>query len=302
MKVLHWIKWIIISLVLLMFVPMGVEGLHEFVLSLDKTDEQAVMDTDKTILDNPTGFDRMYHLQFGGDLHTFTKLTTMESKIRSVYDNYGIQLYFVEYVMDYTKLHTTVNESVMEVQQYLKDNDILKPYGIYYVVAEYDAPSFMDPDYDASVHYWQTEIAGYVIFGEEADKWWTTAVQKEFERVAEKYEFRFNSYNDYENFINVMSELRVSGELTTVVPDGDDVSYAQLALFLIFAVFPIGLAGIVLHADLKRYKAAKQKMLEEEERIKAEETQRILNTPLRTLEEEQAEDLLNKYNDNSERS
>lgn len=297
MKVIHWLKWVAISLLLLLFVPTGFESLTEFVHSLNKSDELALMDEDSTVLNNPNEFNRMYHIQIGGDLLTFSKLPGMESKIREVYDNYGIQLYFVEYVMDYNNLHATLNESIIEVTNYFKDNDLLDPYGMYYIVAEYDAPSFNSPEYDEDVYYWDTEIQGYVIYGDKVNKWWTTAVQREFERVAEKYDFRLNSYNNYEEYINVMSELRVQGNLTTVVPDSVETSYGLLAVFIIFSICPLGIAGIILHHDIKRYREKKRKQLEEAEVARFEETQRILNTPLKTLEEEQAESLLDKYND-----
>ena len=169
MKIIHWLKWIAITIFLLLFVPIGVENLLEG-LEYSASNEEYLSDKNNTVLENPNGFNRRYHLQLGGNLLTFYKLPDYESKLRTVYDNYGIQLYFVEYVMDYNNQNKTISESLLEVTDYIKENGLLDPYGLYYVIAEYDAPLISDSDYDSSSKHWETEVNGLLIYGDYVER------------------------------------------------------------------------------------------------------------------------------------
>ena len=92
-----------------------------------------------------------------------------------------------------------------------------------------------------------------------------------------------------------MSDLRIAGNYTTIVPN-KNITLGSVAVFILFSVAPVGIAVIILAGDIKLYKKKKQQEIDEREALEAEETRRILSTPIKTLEKEHAESLIDKYN------
>lgn len=288
-----FLKAVFLFVVCLFFAPIGVDRLVE-TINYEATVEEETEDSGR--LNNPNKFNREYHLIVNDTVHTFYNLTEYESKIRTVYDKFGIQLYFMEYTLDYDKRYDSINGTVKEVKEYLNSND-MDPYGLYYVVAEYDAPGYGDPDYDKNVHYWDTELSGYWFFGSEVESWWNTDVQIAFEKSAEAYEYRVNSYNNYSAFCDSLSEMEVEVGKLTIDNEEPDI-YVTLVVFTLFTITPITLSIIIMYKDLRKHKARKEALELEKARAEEEEARRILNTPIKTLEQEYAEELKDKYIDN----
>lgn len=291
MTIKRFIKYTILFLIITFFAPMGVE---HFIKVLNVKSDIGSQ-TSKAVtarLDNPNSFNREYKIS-RGSLHTYYRLADNESKIRAIYDTFGIQLYFIEYTLDFEHPNETQEQSMTEVKEWLTTQE-LDPYGLYHIVAEYDI-DYNSPYYDKNHRYWNSQIGVYLVYGEEVDSWWNTDVQLAFEEAADKNDYRIGAYNNYEGFVNSLYNMKVKGCNSHTFNATTSIGLDIFA-FCLFTLAPIGLFIVILVHDIKKYKRLKK----EEELRKEEESRQltleILETPIKTLEEEYVESLKNKYN------
>lgn len=276
-----------IFIALMLFVPTGFEFLNDALVDLNIIEEQPAGEDTQLIkrLDNPDKFSRDYYWQVNGDLHSFYNLPNLESRIREVHDKFGIQLYFIEYAMDFTEIRSSSTVLLKEVKQWISE-EINDPYGLYFVLAQY-VIDYDSPAYNKDIRYWDYELDGQVIFGDEVDNWWNTEVQKAFEYSALDYDYTMNSYNAYEDFINSISRMELEGCKATEEEDEPNPA-GDIFVFLLFSVLPIILVIMYIRKEIKTHRAKKAEQ-------QANEVKDILATPLKTLEEEYAEELKEKY-------
>lgn len=276
-----------VFVVLMLFVPTGFEFLDKALVELGVVQETQLDNEQPVIkrLNNPNAFNREYHIKVNGDLYSFYNLANMESKIREVHDNFGIQLYFIEYAMDFTDLRSSSSVVLKEVKEWITE-EINDPYGLYYILAEY-VIDYDSPAYDENIHYWDTEVEGQVVFGSEVDAWWNTEVQRAFEYSALAYDYTLNSYNAYDDFVYSISDMIIPGCESTEEEEEPN-PFGHLVVFFLFSVVPILLTVMTIVKDIKAHKAKQAEQ-------KSNEIKDILSTPIKTLEEEYAEELKDKY-------
>lgn len=290
MVIKRYIKYTILFLIMVFFVPIGVGQLMEGLGSQAESTEQAAKDG-TTRLNNPNAFNREYKITHG-TTRTYYRLIDHESKLRTVYDNFGIQLYFVEYELDFENPHNSSEDALAEVKTWLVDKGI-DPYGIYHIVAEYRV-DYDSPSYDENIKYWNLGVDCHILYGEEVDAWWNTEIQAAFEKACLLNEYRPGTYNNYEGFISSMYIMQIDGCNSVESITSNNIT-GDVFVFCLCTLVPIGLFCVVLAHDLRKHRQLKKQQAEEEKRRSYNEVTEILQTPIKTLEQEYAESLKDKY-------
>lgn len=320
MSVLRFIKYIVLALFLIFLVPIGVGELNDGIIERrlyfeelsreNQTSEDVVTQTvtgKKSKLNNPNPFNREFEICSGSESSRFYSVEEHSSYIREIYDKFGIQIYLLTYTIDWSDgINETQQETKDEVNAWIESNG-KDPYGIYYVLSCYDY-EFSDERFREGgiyEYYYKTAIDGYRVYGSKVDEWWDGQFQKSFEDSIKKGEFYISDgSNCYKDFVQALSMTNLNrsvidkiGDITDTEDSYDEVPTLSGAIFVftLFSVLPIGIVIIIIVKDIKKDRYIKMLQREEEERRQYEETQRILNTPIRTLEEEMAEDIKDKY-------
>ena len=316
MSTLKFIKYIACFLVLLLLVPVGVESLYstivwrqsqENVHNTGSSDESYVGFNEEQRLNNPNAFNREFEICSGTYDSKFYSVEEHSSYIRDIYDKYGIQIYLLTYSIDYSNgINRTKQETKEEINAWIDANG-KDPYGIYYVLSGYDR-EWSDVRFKEDgiyKDYHKSVVDGYRVYGSEVDKWWSFEVQQAFEKEIEKCDYYIEEgSNCYKDFVKALSGMKLDYSISSKIEDitgatdTEDDGYgifAAISVFTIFSVLPIGIVVIIISKDIKKARQEKRIREEEEARRQYEETQRILNTPIKTLEEEYAEELKDEY-------
>ena len=239
-------------------------------------------------LDNPNSFNRDYLLNCGRNDSSYFDINIREGQIREVFDELGIQLYFVDYEMEHN--HRSSQQVVKdEIDEYINsiDNDL---YGIYYVNARY-YQDYGSPNYQYCDDCYSTEVQGYLIYGSEVDTWWSTDFQKRYEEILTTSCDYYGGYVMYDDFIQALS-LMVSEDTEISNAHDDAMKYAteeaEIEFAKAFIYIGLSLTVVVLVAITSIAKA---------KRLKDKATAEILSTPISSLAEEELEGLKDEYSD-----
>lgn len=237
-------------------------------------------------LDNPNSFNRDYLLNSGRNDSSYFDINIREGQIREVFDELGIQLYFVDYEMEHN--HRSSQQVVKdEIDKYINSIDS-DSYGIYYVNARY-YQDYGNPDYQYCDDCYDTEVQGYLIYGDEVNSWWSTDFQKRYEEILTTSCDYYGGYVMYDDFIQTLS-LMVSEDSEVSDAHDDAVKYATEEAGVEFAkafiYIGLSLSVVILAAIISIAKA---------KRLRDKATVEILNTPISSLVEEEVEDLKDRY-------
>lgn len=288
MIIKHYIKYAILMLALALLVPLGINRLAKGI-SIHKLQKECVFESTIERIDNPNKFDREYILSSDGNTYLFRDLQQHESKIREFHDTFGIQLYFVTYPMSYNEVRESKESTIEDVINWLKENNKYNEYGLYCIKALYKLDTEMcKPGFS----YYKTELDCYTLFGNEVDSWWNTKIQQIFEKSADKNDLYIGYYNPTKKIVTTYHDM-------IKISSANYIEHASLTwyafMFCVFTVVPIGFALVIIITDIsKRIKLKKQEKLMID-LAKEAITKQILDTPLKTLEEEHAERLRQKY-------
>ena len=284
-KIARFIPFVIIMLCSIGMVMSGVESLLFSKYLRDKADTNLKKVPYIEGLKNPNHFDDDYFITNDPAETMATIAYDQKRYIMEIYDELGIQVYFVNYIMNHE--HRGSKKEVREeVISYVNDVG-LNPYGIYHIEAEY-AYEDEDGNYISCSDCWDTELNGFIIKGSKVDEWWDTSIQKTYDNLAE-YVIGYSFDLDVTSFAEVLSLFKSYGnELDTIredyVKNDEEWANEEFIRGLLFTIIPLTVDILIVAFIVSKLKREKDK-----------ELQKILATPISTIASEEVEELKKKY-------
>jgi len=283
-------KIIMIVLFMLTAIGMIIHGIESLAFAkylYRNVDTQVSEGISISRLNNPNPYNRDYIItndpsEMMGDI-----VQGNESKLMEIYEELGIQVYVVNYLMDHN--HRASKKEVRdEAYEYIISNGI-DPYGIYHITAEYNHTD-SNGDYISCDKCWDTSVDGYIVYGEEVDKWWTLDIQKYYEEVS-NYTLGYISDLYIIDYIDVLSHMISNqnelDDLRTFYVESDkEWAREEFLKGIVFIAIPAVTLILFVFLQVSRAKSER-----------AKRTKDILETPIATLVADEVEEIKNKYNE-----